>query len=268
MERIDKVLSHQGFGSRRDVKRILRDGLVLVNGKNVYDPGFLLDVNSDEVCVDGETLEIVHDVYLMMNKCQDVVCANKDGEHQTVFDLVDEKYKHKFSGGELHCVGRLDIDTEGLLILTTDGKLTHRILSPKNHAPKTYAVGLRDEVNEADREKLKALFKKGFFVDHEGRETGFDCAPSQLEWNVTGTPYEKVCPGLKVDCLLTITEGKYHQVKRMFAQVGNEVVYLKRVAMGSLVLDENVASGCCRTLTPDEIKLLGTDASGDVDIVL
>ena len=281
MDRIDKILSHHGFGSRKDVKKLLRDERVTVNGKFVYDSGFQLDIEKDLVCVDDDEIKLQHDVYIMMNKCQNVVCANKDGEHQTVFDLLDESLRHKFLGGDLHCMGRLDIDTEGLLILTTDGKLTHRLLSPKTHAPKTYAVGLRDSLTEEEKQKYSEKFSKGFWIDREGNEDGFDAQPSKIEFIVrseelgirsskgevspsapmpsaftptpsAGTP--RNAP--KINCLLTIYEGKFHQVKRMFAQLGNEVVYLKRVKMGNLELDPSLSPGGYRELTEEEIQKL------------
>ncbi len=274
MERIDKILSHHGFGSRKDVKKLLRDERVTVNGKFVYDPGFQIDISKDEVTVDGEKIRLQHDVYIMMNKCQDVVCANKDGEHRTVFDLLDESLRHKFLGGDLHCMGRLDIDTEGLLILTTDGQLTHRLLAPKTHAPKTYAVGLRDSLTEEEKAKYSEKFSKGFWIDREGSENGFDAEPAEIKFidkseeggdspcartSLRSTLSPKGQSPLKspqIDCLLTIYEGKFHQVKRMFAQLGNEVVYLKRVKMGQLELDPAIPLGGYRELTEEEIELL------------
>ncbi len=282
MERIDKILSHHGFGSRKDVKKLLRDERVTVNGKFVYDSGFQLDIENDVVCVDDEEIRLQHDVYIMMNKCQNVVCANKDGEHQTVFDLLDESLKHKFLGGDLHCMGRLDIDTEGLLILTTDGKLTHKLLSPKTHAPKTYAVGLRDSLTEEEKSKYTEKFTKGFWIDREQNEAGFDAQPAEIKFVEDRNEGKGLPPGVqaglaptppstgtpaslhgkldfntpKIDCLLTIYEGKFHQVKRMFAQLGNEVVYLKRVKMGQLELDPAIPLGGYRELTKEEIELL------------
>ena len=283
MDRIDKILAHHGFGSRKDVKKLLRDELVSVNGKFVYDPGFQIDISKDEVVVDGEKIRLQHDVYIMMNKCQDVVCANKDGEHRTVFDLLDESLRHKFLGGDLHCMGRLDIDTEGLLVLTTDGQLTHRLLAPKTHAPKTYAVGLRDSLTEEEKAKYTEKFSKGFWIDREGSENGFDAEPAEIQFEVRSEELgvrndkgESLPPGVqaalsptppspkgqsplkspKIDCLLTIYEGKFHQVKRMFAQLGNEVVYLKRVKMGQLELDPAIPLGGYRELTEEEIELL------------
>ena len=275
MERIDKILSHHGFGSRKDVKKLLRDERVTVNGKFVYDSGFQLDIENDVVCVDDEEIRLQHDVYIMMNKCQDVVCANKDGEHQTVFDLLDESLKHKFLGGDLHCMGRLDIDTEGLLILTTDGKLTHKLLSPKTHAPKTYAVGLRDSLTEEEKQKYIEKFSKGFWIDRDQNEAGFDAQPAEIQFTMSNEENNKSAARMRqkanetanresessrqdvvIDCLLTIYEGKFHQVKRMFAQLGNEVVYLKRVKMGQLELDPAIPLGGYRELTKEEIELL------------
>lgn len=251
VERIDKILAHHGFGSRKDVKKMLRNEYVTVNGKFVYDPGFQIDIDKDKICVEDEEIKLQHDLYIMLNKCKDVVCANKDGEHKTVFDLLDDSLRHKFLGGDLHCMGRLDIDTEGLLILTTDGKLTHRLLAPKTHVPKTYAVGLRDSLTEEQKSNYIETFKKGFWIDREQNEDGFDCQPSELEFK--NDEYGKV------DCLLTIYEGKYHQVKRMFSQMGNEVIYLKRVKMGKLELDKNLELGSYRELTEEEIELLSCE---------
>ncbi|MBQ3671376.1 MAG: rRNA pseudouridine synthase [Treponema sp.] len=256
-ERIDKVLSHHGFGSRKDVKAMLRRERVLVNGNVVYDPGFQVDIGADDVRVDGECVALAHDVYIMLNKCADVVCANRDGEHRTVFDLLDDSLRHTFLGGDLHCMGRLDIDTEGLLILTTDGKLTHTLMSPKTHVPKTYAVRLARAVDAQLRQAYVEKFARGFWVDREGNEAGFDCQPATLVWDSdAGASSVPLALWDGFDCLLTIFEGKFHQVKRMFSQVGNEVSYLKRVAMGRLFLDPRLKPGEYRGLSAEERELL------------
>ena len=260
MERIDKILSHHGFGSRKDVKKLLRDEQVSVNGKFVYDPGFHLDIENDEVTVRGERIRLQRDIYIMMNKLRGVVSANKDGERRTVFDLLDESMRHKFLGGELHCMGRLDIDTEGLLILTTDGKLTHRLLSPKTHVPKTYAVALRDPLSEKEKSLYAEKFSEGFWIEPEGNEAGFDASPSELRFEVPEKYQSSENP--EISCLLTIYEGKFHQVKRMFSQMGNEVVYLRRVRMGNLELDLSLPAGGYRELTEEEIALLSGQAEG------
>jgi 16S rRNA pseudouridine516 synthase len=260
-ERLDKILAHHGFGTRKDVKRLCHKRVVYLNGNLVTDPAAKVDVDTDTLEIEGEKIALQRDLYVMLNKCRDVVCANKDGEHQTVFDLLDESLRHKFLGGDLHCMGRLDIDTEGLLILTTDGKLTHSLLSPKTHVPKTYAVGLRDSLTNEEKQKYVEIFQKGFWIDREQNEDGFDCAPAFLVWreNNQDKRLEQCAAGNssgKTDCFLTIYEGKFHQVKRMFAQQGNEVVYLKRVKMGSLYLDSSLELGTYRELTDAEIEEL------------
>ena len=261
MERLDKVLAHHGFGSRKDVKKLCHQGIVFINGKTVTDPASKIDILKDELVIDGEKVPLYSDLYIMLNKCKDLVCANKDGLHRTVFDLLDESFRHKFLGGDLHCMGRLDIDTEGLLILTTDGELTHKILSPKTHAPKTYAVGLRDKLTEEQKNEYVKKFSEGFWIDREQNEEGFNASPSELVWKEECTDKELLAAAEnnssgQTDCFLTIYEGKFHQVKRMFSQSGNEVVYLKRVKMGSLYLDEKIPLGEYRELSEEEIKLL------------
>ncbi len=264
MERIDKVLAHHGYGTRKDVKKLLRSSCVTVNGRQIYDPAIHIDLSTDSLAIDGEILTLKHDLYLMLNKCKDLVCANRDGEHRTVFDIIDPELRHPFMGGELHHVGRLDIDTEGLLILTTDGALTHRMISPKTHIPKTYAVRLRDAVGKKDRALYTEDFAKGLHIPHEGNEPAFDAQSANLVWLQDAdadknTPLDAVTAqnAAGCDCLLTIYEGKFHQVKRMFAAVGNEVVYLKRVAMGALNLDPSLPLGGYRELTQKELSLLG-----------
>ena len=260
MERIDKVLAHHGYGTRKDVKKLLRTACVTLNGKQIFDPATHIDLVKDTLAIDGESISLQHDIYLMMNKCKDVVCANRDGEHSTVFDLIAPELRHPFMGGELHHVGRLDIDTEGLLILTTDGALTHRMISPKTHIPKTYAVRLRDSKDEKTRAHYTEQFAKGLHIPHEGNEPEFDAQSAELRWlsdDAASIDETTVKNAAGCDCLLTIYEGKFHQVKRMFAAVGSEVIYLKRVAMGALNLDATLPLGAYRELTEEELNLLG-----------
>lgn len=253
-ERVDKALSRCGFGSRKDVRKMLRGGLVSVGGKTVRDPGLLLGA-ADEVRVGGELVVRRRDVYIMLNKCRDVVCANSDPVRRTVFDLLDGPLRDR-----LHCMGRLDADTEGLLVLTTDGKLTHALMSPRRYAPKTYAVALRDAVDAAGRASCAEQFRRGFWIDRERGEPGFDCLPSELVWR--GEEGGGVPPALweGCDCLLTVFEGKFHQVKRMFSQMGNAVVYLRRVRVGNLLLDGRLSPGEYRELTDGEVAALSAPA--------
>lgn len=256
-ERLDKILSHHGFGSRKDAKKLLHSGSVKINGKVCTLADVSINLEKDVVSIDDEILRIRKHVYLMMNKCADVVCSNKDGIHTTVFDLVPEEHKIPFMGGELHCIGRLDIDTEGLLLLTTDGSLTHKLISPKNKIPKTYHVKLKKGLDLREQNRYTELFKAGLFVPAEGNESEFTAMSSELIW-----PSEENGNYLTEDgpesseVLVTIYEGKYHQVKRMFAACGNEVISLKRLSIGNLYLDSGLELGQCRELTQEELDLL------------
>ncbi len=243
-ERIDKILSHEGLGTRKGIRKILRDFEVLVNGQRVRDAGFGVNPDRDEIKIDGEVLKVRKNVYLMMNKPADFVSANRDGLHRTVFDILDEKYRTPYLLENLHLVGRLDIDTEGLLLFTTDGTLTHRITSPKTHSPKSYLVRLVNPEDEQGREKIKRDFKNGIEIPPEGNEPGAVLKPADIVWK-DGS-----------ECVLTISEGKFHQVKRMFLAEGNEVSYLKRISIGPLVLDESLTVGEYRELTQEEIDSL------------
>ena len=216
-ERIDKLLSHEGFGTRREIKRLVRYSEVCVNGTRIFDSGFPVNPDKDTLTVDGEKVSLRKNVYLMMNKKPGVVSANKDGLHQTVFDFLPEEYRSGYLAENLHIVGRLDIDTEGLLLFTTDGTLTHKIISPKTHFPKTYFVRLSKPESAARQAEIARLFADGIHVS---------------------------------------AEGKYHQVKRMFAEAGNEVSYLKRLSIGSLKLDESLAPGEFRELSQVETDAL------------
>jgi 16S rRNA pseudouridine516 synthase len=181
----------------------------------------------------------------MMNKCGGVVCSAKDGLHSTVYDLLEESLRHQFLGGSLHLVGRLDIDTEGLLIFTTDGTMTHRLTSPKSHISKKYLVTLRDTVIAENQKDIVEQFLQGITIAPEGDDGEYHCKSATLEWISEN------------QCYLTITEGRYHQVKRMMVAVGNFVIGLKRVAMGNLLLDPSLEPGAYRELTAEEIELLG-----------
>ncbi len=251
-ERLDKILANQGYGTRRDVKRLLHEGTVMVNGKTVTDGGTHADVLRDVIAIDGEKITLRTSVYLMMNKCVDVVCASRDGEHKTVFDLLDSEYRSGICAQDLHPVGRLDIDTEGLLLLTTDGALTHRLISPKTHVSKTYLVYLRDNPDGKQRDAYIKAFTAGIHIEPEDNECGADCLPAELKWID-----DAVFSGsAHAAAQLTIYEGKYHQVKRMFAALGNKVVYLKRISMGNLRLDPSLLPGQFRELTSDELSQL------------
>ncbi|PAE19411.1 16S rRNA pseudouridine(516) synthase [Bacillus sp. 7504-2] len=232
--RIDKMLANLGYGSRKDVKKLLKDGVVKVNDKLVKDAKEHVNPEEDVVTLFGEVVEYKEFIYLMMNKPPGVVSATEDHYERTVVDLL-EMEDAIFSPFP---VGRLDKDTEGLLLLTNDGQLSHRLLSPKKHVPKTYFAVIDQEVSEED----VTAFKKGVMLDD-----GYVTKPGELTILKTG---------LRSDIELTITEGKFHQVKRMFEAVGKKVLYLKRISMGPLELDETLELGEYRELTEHEIKSL------------
>ncbi|PLR98196.1 pseudouridine synthase [Bacillus sp. T33-2] len=232
--RIDKVLANLGFGSRKEVKKLLKDGCVKVNDSLIKDPKQHIDPQTDSISVNGEEIEYKEYIYLMMNKPGGVVSATEDNRDETVIDLL-EMEDLVF---EPFPVGRLDKDTEGLLLITNDGQLAHRLLSPKKHVPKTYFAVIDGEVTEADVE----AFNQGVTLDDE-----YHTKPGELRI---------LKAGLRSDVELTITEGKFHQVKRMFQAVGKKVVYLQRISMGPLRLDESLELGEYRELTDEEIELI------------
>jgi 16S rRNA pseudouridine516 synthase len=248
-ERLDKILAHEGFGSRQDVRSLLHSGAVEVNNEVVTDPALKVDSGSDVIAVDGEALSLRRFVYIMLNKPRDYVSANKDGLHGTVFDLLDESYHTPYLEEHLHIIGRLDIDTEGLLLFTTDGELTHFITSPKTHRSKTYLVHLKIPAGKIEQTEYTARCAQGIHIPPEGNEAEADCKPAELIW----LDADKSESG---SCRLTIYEGKYHEVKRIFAALGNEVVYLKRLSIGELQLDPSLEPGEYRELTDEEIQKL------------
>ena len=233
-QRIDKILSNLGYGSRSELKKFCKNGLVKVNGKVINNPGVQVDVENDEIIFDGEKVTYKEFIYLMLNKPDGYISATFDKRDPIVLDLID-KEDLVF---EPFPVGRLDKDTEGLLVLTNDGQLAHRVLSPKKHVPKTYYAKIEGIVTEED---IKA-FAKGVTLDD-----GYETMPAELII-------------LKSDEIseieLTIHEGKFHQVKRMFESVDKKVIYLKRLSMGKLKLDENLALGESREVTDEEVKLI------------
>lgn len=234
--RIDKLLANSGYGSRKEVKQLLKKGQVTVNGVEVKQPKEHVDPTLDAVEVLGEKLHYQEFVYFMLNKPPGVVSATEDMRDETVIDLLElaDQVRSPFP------VGRLDKDTEGLLLLTNDGKLAHQLLSPKKDVGKRYYATVRGEVSEADI----AAFKQGVILDD-----GYQTKPADL------TIIES---GETSTIELVISEGKFHQVKRMFESVGKQVVYLKRLKMGELELDPSLELGEYRELTENELSYLRT----------
>ncbi len=233
--RIDKMLSNTGVGSRKQIKTDARNGHIEVNGTIEKDSSRIIDTETDAVKYKGEIIKYTQYIYLMMNKPRGVVSATEDNYDKTVIDLLkdeDKSYKP-------FPVGRLDKDSEGLLLITNDGKLSHDLLAPKKHVDKSYYVDVDEEVTENDL----TAFEKGVIL----KEDNYKTLPAKLQIIESGYPSI---------CLVTIREGKFHQVKRMFNALNNEVIYLKRISMGTLKLDESLKTGQYRHLTEEEIKLL------------
>ncbi|UXR73169.1 MULTISPECIES: pseudouridine synthase [unclassified Staphylococcus] len=226
--RIDKFLANMGVGTRSEVKNLLKKGQVVVNDVVIKSPKQQIDPSSDQVEVAGDRIIYEPFVYLMLNKPAGVISATEDDRHQTVIDLIDG-YDHL----DLFPVGRLDKDTEGLLLITNDGNFNHRIMSPNKHVPKRYFAELAHAVDKSAIQR----FEEGITLK-EGL-----LQPAHLE----------ILPNTN-QALVTITEGKYHQVKRMFHEVDNEVVYLKREAIGQLELDPLLHLGEYRKLTEKELS--------------
>jgi 16S rRNA pseudouridine516 synthase len=232
--RIDKLLANMGYGSRKEVKKLLKDGGLQVNGEVIKDGKVHVDEENDTVMLYGEKVEYREFIYLLMNKPPGLISATEDANEETVIDILqmDDQIFNPFP------VGRLDKDTEGLLLITNDGQLSHQLLSPKRHVPKTYFAVIGGEVTERDIE----AFKEGVTL-----EDGYHTKPGDLVILKSGATS---------DIELTITEGKFHQVKRMFESVGKRVIYLKRLSMGPLKLDEDLELGEYRELTDEEVEKL------------
>ncbi len=233
MIRLDKYLSEMGAGTRSEVKKYVRQGLVTVDGEVVKKPEVKVEETKQTVMVGGKRIGYEKYEYYMLNKPQGVVSATTDSHDKTVVELIEDR-KRK----DLFPVGRLDKDTEGLLLITNDGELAHRLLSPKKHVDKVYYARVEGRVTEETVEK----FRKGLDIGN----TEF-AKPSELKILKEDETSE---------IELTIQEGKFHQVKRMFHAVGMEVVYLKRLSMGELILDMELKPGEYRPLKANEVEKL------------
>lgn len=231
MERLDKLLAGTGKWSRREVKALVRQGLVRVDGRLAASAEDKLDPATAIITVAGETISLCRFTYVMLHKPAGVLTATEDRKQPTVLDLLPPELRRI----GLAPVGRLDKDTEGLLLLTNDGELAHRLLSPKYHVDKRYFARVDGELSAADAE----AFARGMTLGD-----GLECLPAGLE----------VLPDRV--CIVTLREGKFHQVKRMLAARGAPVLYLKRLSMGPLTLDDSLAAGAYRLLRAEEISAL------------
>lgn len=233
MIRLDKFLAQMNIGTRSEVKNAIKKGKVTVNGSVCKNSDMKIDENTDCICYENQEIAYEEFVYYMLNKPSGVVSATKDTKDKTVLDLMEN-----VSGKDLFPVGRLDKDTEGLLIITNDGELAHNLLSPKKHISKTYRVLTKEVVSSFQIDKL---------------EKGVDIGEEKVTLPASVQKIDEK------EILLTIYEGKFHQVKRMLKAVDNEVVYLERLKMGHLKLDSSLERGAYRKLTKDEIHILKSD---------
>lgn len=227
--RLDKFLANMGVGTRTEVKQLLKKGKVTVNTSVEKSPKSHINPTEDIVCVNEKQVEFVNNVYIMLNKPKGYISATNDESNRTVIDLIPE-YQHL----NIFPVGRLDKDTEGLLLITNDGQFSHDLMSPAKHVSKTYEVTSQNPVTKADID----AFKKGIILSDGPVKSA-----------------ELVKIGDKIS-YVTIYEGKYHQVKRMFHAIENEVLELKRLKIANLALDENLKSGEYKLLSDKELKLL------------
>lgn len=228
--RLDKLLAHCGFGTRKEVKDIIKKGYVTVNGIIVKKDKTHVNPETDVVYVDEEKVIYEEFVYYMLNKPDGYVSATEDNVYPTVVELIDDYYRD-----DLFPVGRLDVDTEGLLLMTNDGQLAHRLLSPRSHCSKVYYAKIKGIVDESDIQ----AFKDGVIIDD------YKCMSSNLMILNTDDEFSEI--------EVEIYEGKFHQVKKMFLSRAKEVVYLKRIRMKNLCLDENLDLGDYRRLTKEEL---------------
>lgn len=233
MERLDKVIASQGKYSRSEVKKLVKDGRITVDGETVKSADMKISPDKAVITVDGESVGYKKHIYIMLNKPQGVISASNDRDQKTVVDLVPAEL---FRQG-LFPAGRLDGDTRGFVLITDDGDFAHRILSPKNHILKTYHATLERPVTDEDIVK----FRDGIEL-----KDGTLCLEAQVRMIENELPVAEI----------KIHEGKYHQVKRMFAALGNKVVDLRRVKMGNLPLDESLGEGQCREITDEELKMI------------
>ena len=233
-QRLDKLISSQGTYTRKQAQQLIKDGMVKVDGTIVRDRGFHIDPDVNKVMVGGKDFGVEQFVYIMLNKPKGVVSATNDKSQKTVIDLVPDEFRKR----NLFPAGRLDMTTTGFVLITDDGDFAHRILSPKNHIEKTYEARLAEKVTD---EQLRTV------ADGIVLKDGTECLPAKLRVLEEGdNPLVEI----------KICEGKYHQIKRMFAAAGNGVIELKRVKMGELPLDETLPEGQCRKLSADEVALI------------
>ncbi len=234
MERLDKFLANAGIGTRSEVKKYMKSGRILINDKICKAPDTKIDPDTDQIVFDGKPVLYERFEYILLNKPKNCVTATEDKHDATVMDYIQSDRKNR-----LFPVGRLDKDTEGLLLITDDGELSHRLLAPKKHVNKTYVAEVTGHITEEKRLE----FEKGLDIGDEKLTLPASLKILSETDDITKTE-------------VTISEGRFHQIKRMFLAIGNEVIYLKRISMGPLELSQDLDCGMSRRLTQEEINSL------------
>ena len=250
--RLDKILADSGLGTRSSVRDLIKSGTVKVNGISEKNPGKKVDTDMDEIIVRGELIDFRDKVYYMLNKPAGVITATEDKKQTTVIDLIKDKKRR-----DLFPVGRLDKDTVGLLLITNDGDLAHRLLAPGKHVKKTYLV----RVDGIITDEIKSGIEKGVDIGDEKLTAPAELREIKLleDADVTAAG-EQAADGVS-EAEITITEGRYHEIKRMFEAFGLNVIYLKRLSMGGLKLDPDLQEGQWKILSEEEIVLLSKESS-------
>ena len=238
IKRIDKIIALNCNITRKEARALIKEGAVTLNGQRVFRAQESVDIENDEITVQGKAFDLKEHIYIMLNKPAGVISATNDPKKETVIDILPPNLKRR----SLFPCGRLDRDTTGILIITDDGALSHRLMSPSHHVYKTYIATLEKEIDECDIERLE----NGIILDDKTK-----CLPARVKkMNINGSPAAQIM----------IREGKYHQVKRMFAACGNKVLHLHRSQIGSLPLDPNLKEGEAREMTRQELELLFIEA--------
>ena len=241
-QRLDNILIQHGFCSKRTVKNFIKNNSVFVNASQVFDSKIYINTEKDSIVIEENVLKISH-LYLMMNKPAGFVCSSVSDRSFVIYNLL-EKYKTNPLFKNLHSIGRLDKDTEGLLLFTTNGDFSNFITRKDNEITKKYYVELAKVVSKEKQNDFVKQFQKGIFVPQKKKSNSFMTKPALLEWIS-----EK-------SCYITITEGKFHQIKRMINVIQNDVTYLKRVAIGSLFLDDSLKQGKVKKISKNDIENL------------
>ena len=250
--RLDKILADSGLGTRSSVRDLIKSGTVKVNGISEKDPGKKVDTDMDEIIVRGELIDFRDKVYYMLNKPAGVITATEDKKQTTVIDLIKDKKRR-----DLFPVGRLDKDTVGLLLITNDGDLAHRLLAPGKHVKKTYLV----RVDGIITDEIKSGIEKGVDIGDEKLTAPAELREIKLLEDADVTAAGEQAAGGVSEAEIAITEGRYHEIKRMFEAFGLNVIYLKRLSMGGLKLDPDLQEGQWKILSEEEIVLLSKESS-------